>query len=64
MARPVYFKPERVAELLEVDTDTLKRWRAKGIGPKAVKLHDARNAPVRYPEDEFNRWRDRLKAAS
>jgi predicted site-specific integrase-resolvase len=31
-------KPSRVAEMLDVDEETLKRWRSNDVGPRHVKL--------------------------
>ena len=40
--------PKEVAARLRVSTDTLEGWRAKGIGPKWIKLGTAKTAPIRY----------------
>lgn len=43
---------EQAAELLDVSTPTLTRWRQQGTGPTYVKLGEGPKAPVRYrPED-------------
>ncbi len=41
-------RPQDVAELLNVSTATLSRWRRQGIGPRYHKFHKARTAIIRY----------------
>ncbi len=41
-------RPQDVAELLNVSTATLSRWRRHGNGPRYHKFHKARTAVIRY----------------
>ena len=50
-----YFKPNEIASMLDLTTQTLMLWRKKGIGPRWVKL--GQNI-VRYPIDEYEEWMD------
>ena len=42
--------PEEVAKALQVDTETLRRWRKRGVGPQYVKLERL----VRYDPTHVN----------
>lgn len=40
--------PRQVADLLQVEPDTLEAWRGKRVGPEWMKLGDSKRSPVRY----------------
>lgn len=50
-------RPSQAAKILDVHQETLKNWRAKGIGPHYFHLNDH---TVRYDRDELQAW---IKAA-
>jgi excisionase family DNA binding protein len=50
---PAYLTPEEVAERLRLSPRTLSNWRAKGKGPKCIRIEGGR---VRYPEADFIDW--------
>lgn len=43
----------QAAEFLNIDIETLRRWRKTGDGPKYTKYGDGPKAPVRYPRTEL-----------
>jgi predicted DNA-binding transcriptional regulator AlpA len=47
------FTPREVAELLTIKVGTLKEWRARGAGPRCVRLATSR---VVYERGEVLRW--------
>jgi hypothetical protein len=51
-----WLRPEQLAERLGVAKSVLTQWRRQSAGPLAVRLGDARNSPVRYPEGDVLVW--------
>lgn len=51
----VLLTPYQVQRLLGVSYDTLKKWRAKNIGPRYLTLPGGN---VRYPEDLLRQYQD------
>lgn len=47
-----------LSKLIDIKPKTLQRWRLEGIGPRFLKLGNAkaRRAPVRYPLDAVREW--------
>ena len=45
---------ERVAQFLDVNPETLARWRRRGYGPKAIPLADG--GPIRYDPAAVKAW--------
>lgn len=54
-AQPVVVNPVGASERLGVNTDTLKRWRRKGVGPIYVRV--AYNRVV-YRVSDLDEWLD------
>jgi DNA-binding transcriptional MerR regulator len=46
--------PEKVAEMLNVSLRTLVSWRAKGIGPKFIRMNGER--AIRYADHMLAEW--------
>ena len=46
----------QVAELLQVQVSTLRAWRARGTGPRFIKLGPEKNSPVRYARQAIEEW--------
>ena len=53
MACPVLLRPEEAARRLGLTVRALDKWRARGIGPRYVRL-SAR--AIRYPLDALEAW--------
>jgi excisionase family DNA binding protein len=51
--------PERVADLLDVETRTVREWLSRGR-LRSVKLGEGRKAPRRVPAGELRRWIEAL----
>jgi hypothetical protein len=49
-------KAADTAELLDVSTDTLSRWRIQGIGPKFCKFHRGKQAIIRYRTSDLDEF--------
>lgn len=56
---PDLAKERDVEEFTGVSTATLRRWRAEGIGPKAIKL----GRSIRYRKADLLAWLDSLAEA-
>ncbi|MGA4790800.1 helix-turn-helix transcriptional regulator [Nocardia sp. AB354] len=50
---PVYLTREEVADRLQLSPRTLSNWKAKGKGPKCIRIEGGR---VRYLEADFIDW--------
>lgn len=46
--------PEKVAEILSISLSTLESWRAKGKGPRFIRMNGERS--VRYPDHMLSEW--------
>lgn len=53
VAGPVLLRPEEAARRLGLTVRALDKWRARGIGPRYVRL-SAR--AIRYPLDALEAW--------
>lgn len=53
---PELLAPEQVAEILQVHTSTLERWRFTGHGPSFLKLGSSRRSPIRYRRQDVEDW--------
>ena len=52
----ILLSPRDVSDLLNVDTNTLYKWRAERKGPPFYKLGSGDRAPVRYRKSEVLRF--------
>ncbi|CAB4121853.1 Helix-turn-helix domain containing protein [uncultured Caudovirales phage] len=53
--------PAEVAAQLRVKQETLEAWRGKGIGPAYVKLGIGKTSPVRYRQEDVEKFLQRKK---
>lgn len=51
-----FLTPTELAEELNVDPETLSRWRASGKGPRFVKLSPGRTGAIRYRREAVDEW--------
>ena len=49
-----------ICEILDVPTSTFEKWRARGVGPRMVKLP---NGKLRCRQDWFDEWCENLPEA-
>ena len=56
IAQERVFDCGELADFLGVQKSTINRWRRQGRGPAAIKLGDAKSAPIRYRLSDVNRW--------
>ena len=50
---------QEIAVLEGVSVRTVQSWRQTGTGPRYRKLGKGRMAPVRYPVEWYQQWRER-----
>jgi predicted DNA-binding transcriptional regulator AlpA len=53
------YSPSRVANLFEIDTSTLWRWREQGLMPKPITLPSGKKV---WREPDLKSWLDELQA--
>ena len=56
MDQPQNLTTEEAAAIANVEPSTLKRWRARDVGPPFVKLGNSWMARVFYPRDKLLAW--------
>lgn len=50
--QPQYLTLQQVSDRFQVSVRTLRYWRTKGVGPKAILLEGS----LRYPVNELDCW--------
>ncbi len=63
MASPLLTMDD-VCERLRVSPRTIRRWLREGKFPQPIRLGDAPNSPLRWPEEDIQQWLDQRRAAS
>jgi predicted site-specific integrase-resolvase len=56
-----WLSTEKICKTLDISPRTLEKWRAKGTGPRMVRLP---NGSLRSRDDWFQAWLDELPGAA